>query len=382
MPFWTDLGSCLRSTIDPSRTSDKYVYNSNNTIGLITVFQPTQPASDELLVFFPGTFTPCEDYEELLRVAGEQVRVICLAYDNTETIASVAKYSLWSRNVPDAFYDARLAAFNGSVSNQSGNNQQARLVAALQFLEIFDPGTSRGSWVRWISYLTDDRSTPRWPVIRLAGHSQGAGGAAFISYMVEVARVSQFAGVCDTSFWPSTTQRATPSERYYALASSFDSRICPTLAVQARSWRAEGAPSPTWFSLQNYSDGGLSPTLISTALPNGCDVCLPALLPNCACNDGSNASLSLLGHECVAQQKGFSSGPWQHVLGVNAPSGGGHTTVLPLWAEIAIGVGGAAIVAAGAVLWSVRRKRTRTASQRLLYASRTSSRGTQGGGGG
>ena len=117
---WHQSDDSNVASIEPSLTSHEY--NVSNTIGLITVWQPRdgEPVFRELLVFFPGSKTPCEMYDGLLSVAGAQIRVICLAYDNVHTIASAANYSLWSPDVPDAFYRARLAAFNGSFGGVAG----------------------------------------------------------------------------------------------------------------------------------------------------------------------------------------------------------------------------------------------------------------------
>jgi hypothetical protein len=167
--------------LDPHSTSSRYT--ENNTIGAVTVYVPKKPVTQDLLVFFPGSYTPCSEYDPLLSVAAEQVRTICLAYDNLVTIASLANGSEWSDTMPDAYYNARLAAFNGSIESEPGNNLQARLHAALKALETDQPGA-------WSPYILPDSPTPRWGAIRVAGHSQGAGAAAFISYMVEVSPFS------------------------------------------------------------------------------------------------------------------------------------------------------------------------------------------------
>ena len=161
-----------------------------------------------------------------------------------------------------------------------------------------------------------------------------------------MARVVQFSGVCDASYWPQLTSRATPGGRYFALASNFDTLICPVDLVQLPSWIGEAAvpPSSTWFDERNASDlASASPTLLSLVLPPSCLGCanvsesgsgdfgnaefgsgqaIPQ--PECPCDNSSLGSpLYLAAHNVVAEdslQSVYARGAWHHVLGIHPPT--------------------------------------------------------------
>ena len=91
----------------------------------------------------------------------------------------------------------------------------SRLTKLLQFLARQHPGEG------WDAYL--DNGAPRWNRIAIAGHSQGAGMAAFIAKRQVVARVVLLSGPVDFSNpgkvlapWIASAS-ATPPDRWYGL---------------------------------------------------------------------------------------------------------------------------------------------------------------------
>src|SRR6266849_6682695 len=102
-----------------------------------------------------------------------------------------------------------------SADDQPAESIVNRLTKLLQYLERSHPDEG------WGSYLAN--GVPDWQRIAVAGHSQGAGMAAFLAKRTPVARVVLLSGPVDF-VWPSrepapwlTAPSATPSERWYGL---------------------------------------------------------------------------------------------------------------------------------------------------------------------
>lgn len=100
------------------------------------------------------------------------------------------------------------------VRVDSVNSLLNRFISALRYLDREDPG---GQWGR---YLRGGR--PRWRRIITAGHSQGAGHAAYLGKLFRVRRVLMFSGpqdYLDLFHRPAGWQGrkgATPPSRYFA----------------------------------------------------------------------------------------------------------------------------------------------------------------------
>jgi hypothetical protein len=173
----------------------------------------------ELFVWLPGTNGhPKGDSAILNTAAAGGYRVIGLQYNNHMTAETVCK----DHEGPECYTKFREERFLGDVQdapipNTPSEGVEHRLVMLLKYLSKSFPDEG------WSAYLEGDQ--PRWNKIVLAGHSQGAGEAAFIAKKRELARVILFSGAADgtgdsiaTRRWASwlTAASKTPMDRWFA----------------------------------------------------------------------------------------------------------------------------------------------------------------------
>mmetsp|Transcript_14912 Transcript_14912/g.42838 ORF Transcript_14912/g.42838 Transcript_14912/m.42838 type:complete len:336 (-) Transcript_14912:120-1127(-) len=270
-------------------------------LGHFLAYVPSVPVTDDVLLFLPGSGQSCDDYSQLLETLAGSMRTLCLPYDNRTPIAGLCEGGDAS-----CYPELRLEAYNGSFSDVPGNNIELRMASALAYLVRNDGGA-------WSRYL-DASGRPLWSQIRAAGHSQGAGAAAYIGYIRELPRVVQFSGVCDMSDW---TRRlgppATPESRFFGFASSHDA-MCPANR-QVTAWRAEGAlpggARPLQLRIESnltITSLGKSQTVISNILPPGCGP-----LFSIECGRKAHASTS---KNTWPDHSPYADGLWQALCGV------------------------------------------------------------------
>jgi len=277
----------------------------DTSLGQLLAYEPSAPANGDLFVFLPGSTQQCDVYSELLETTARSMHTVCLPYDNRVPISSVCGDN--NRCYPDL----RLEAFNGSFFGVHGNNIESRLASALAYLARTDNAS-------WSQYLNSSTSMPTWSRVRLAGHSQGAGSAALIGYYRELARVVQFSGVCDRSNWTSSLgPPMTPPSRFYGLASSWDTLLCPSFTSQVLSWFAEG-------SLQggDWPHGiGIRDNLTVANL-HGSHHVLSYILPPIGCDMIKyNTTCDVYAHDSTAMNgwpggSPYMHGVWQALCGV------------------------------------------------------------------
>lgn len=184
----------------------------------LVAFDPSVNARKELFLFLPGTGANPAVYSVAIikQAAANGFDAISLSYPSTFSP------SLCTSSPNRACFETiRQQILSGGAEDpraavSAADSLQNRLVKLLQFLAAHQPSR------QWTLYL--DGSTPRWSMIRLAGHSQGASMAAFIAIHHKVDRVTLFSGPTDVSadgagtrpaFWI-TDHGATPASRYYA----------------------------------------------------------------------------------------------------------------------------------------------------------------------
>ncbi len=140
------------------------------------------PATAPVLLFLPGTGGRPFEYWPFL-VAGSRAgfRVIGLEYDDVPAVAQICQPR------PDASCAGQFRAkriFGDDVSKDIDDTPEEtivhRLTKLLQFLDAHHPEEG------WGGYLVNGQ--PNWARIAVAGHSQGAGMAAFIAQRYLVAR--------------------------------------------------------------------------------------------------------------------------------------------------------------------------------------------------
>ncbi len=203
------------------------------------VLPPAQiPRKDVLIVFLPGSFAQTGDYEKISqRFAHNGYSVIDLSYDNSTDMQKCDSDSTIVATQDICYFDERKAISFGRDKNYDGTIAQSAplpyanfddvlvgdsivhlLVSAIDTLrhEPANPKTNPDP-IYWDQFLirsaanspylvynsdlnanTDRRQPvyPNWSKIILAGHSQGAGHAAYIAMMipVPVRRVLMFSG--------------------------------------------------------------------------------------------------------------------------------------------------------------------------------------------
>jgi acetyl esterase/lipase len=238
------------------------------------LYNPPLTASADLLIYLPGTGpgpsarSPFQRIQSFLDAAADQgYRVIALAYNNTP-----AELQACMRN-PDPncaadFHEKRIFGDNTTalIDDTPAESIVNRLTRLLEYLDKTHPDEG------WGAYL--DNGAPRWSRIAIAGHSQGAGMAAFLAKRVAVARVVLLSGPADFTVpgrvlapWLSGASATSP-DRWYALYHQQE-RLAPLLQ---QAYAALGIPPdhilaltlpprvPRWFNgrgdLYHLSDIG------------------------------------------------------------------------------------------------------------------------------
>jgi pimeloyl-ACP methyl ester carboxylesterase len=180
------------------------------------VFERGVSASADLLVFMSGSGGRPEGASDFLAVAAHQgYRVISLAYNDLPAVVAIC-----TRDPdPSCSGDVRQKRIFGDNVTRQIDDRPAesivnRLVKLLRTLDRDHPSDG------WAAYVTDNE--PRWDRIAVAGHSQGAGMAAYIAQRRPVARVVLFSSPWDSfgrgrqlAPWVLKGSGATPAERWF-----------------------------------------------------------------------------------------------------------------------------------------------------------------------
>jgi hypothetical protein len=196
---------------------------------------PAASAKQRLLVFLPGTFGRPDNYRQIVREAAAQgLHGVGLNYPNDATVASLCSGDA------DCFGNTRAEILTGSDSSAvvditRANSIENRLIKLLQALHAQAPTEG------WSAYLTA-AGEPDWSRIRIAGHSQGGGHAAFIAKRYAVDRAVYFGAPADaTPFGLAPWVRAagaTPGARQAGFTHLRDELA--TLPVVSATWQALG----------------------------------------------------------------------------------------------------------------------------------------------
>lgn len=203
------------------------------------------------------------DYQQLLRVAASQgCHVLGLVYAS-DTAAS----ALCGTNL-DCYGTVRGAMFgDGSaqppLALDAVDGVTNRLSQALAYLVTTYPDQG------WSAYQGPG-GTPDWAKITVAGHSLGAGEAAYIASRVAVPRVVLFSGPVDgdgahAATWI-TAAGATSVSNVYALASTQDP-VYRDGHIPA-AWTAGGLDALGRFSVDNEVDFGTAHELLTSGVSN------------------------------------------------------------------------------------------------------------------
>lgn len=185
-PLRADAGRVVY-TISPQETDPRINQELKDHY---VMFHSTAKSNGKLLVFFPAT-TP-RHYQLIMDVGARLgYRVIGLEYPNINNPLELCKESD-DLECNEKVWLARLSGQPGIsplVNMSPGNGVLERLAALLRFLDENHPDEG---WSRF--YSAHDIN---WNLVCLAGHSQGAGMAAFIAKRRRVDRVALFSGPRD-----------------------------------------------------------------------------------------------------------------------------------------------------------------------------------------
>lgn len=189
----------------------------------------TPPASvtprGKLLVMLPGSGTPASPYRLILRTAAASgVHAVALTYPNDQTVADIC-----AGPGTDCPGDVRREIITGEdrssrVAVSQADSIEGRLRALIAYLHATYPTEG------WDSFLFG--GNPDWQRIIVAGHSQGAGHAAYVGKLRLVERIGMFGGPGEA---PGTSwldlPAVTPPERMYGLAHQADELVSLPLAL-------------------------------------------------------------------------------------------------------------------------------------------------------
>jgi predicted esterase len=203
------------------------------------VFDSARARTSELLVFLTGTGGNPANVSDFLTVAADQgYRVVALAYNDVPAVVQLCT----PRPDPDCSAKVReKRIFGGNVTSliddapaESIVNRLVKLIAELD---------RRHPSEEWKQYLAG--SEPNWERIIVAGHSQGAGMAAYIAQRKRVARAVLFSSPWDNygrfqsiAPWVAAGPGATPADRWYGAYHAREN----TASLIARAYRALRIP--------------------------------------------------------------------------------------------------------------------------------------------
>ena len=222
--------SVLPASTDAAISSDFEAHFAVNPAATVT-------AKQRLLVFLPGTFGRPDNYRAVVRdAAAHGVHAIGLNYPNNATVASLCNGSADA----DCFGNTRLEILTGNNSSSvvaitRADSIENRLIKLLQSLHAQAPAEG------WDAYLTS-AGQPDWSRMRVAGHSQGGGHAAFIAKRYAVDRAVFFGAPADANSsglapWVSVAG-ATPGTRQAGFTHLRDELAA--LSVVSATWQALG----------------------------------------------------------------------------------------------------------------------------------------------
>ncbi len=171
---------------------------------------PANERLGRLLVFLPGTTAPPQIYSQIIESAATQgYHTIGLAYVNPDAVNVLCAgmgasgcQEMVRREIILGSDESTLVDvdFNNSIVN--------RLEQLLAYLETIAPNEG------WDDYR-DSMGQPRWEIVVIAGHSQGAGHAAFIARLERVARAVLFSGT-EPALWTQAGDFVTDATNIWA----------------------------------------------------------------------------------------------------------------------------------------------------------------------
>lgn len=229
---------------------------------------PAVVAKNRLFVMLPGTTAVPRFYRFILRTGAPRgYHAIGLTYPNDEAIGTLCA----TNSDPNCAGLARNEVITGAdtspvVSVNRANSITGRLISLLTYLSATFPTEG------WGQYLVNGQ--PNWPVITVAGHSQGSGHAAYLAKQQVLDRSVMFSGPSDVGIAPGSVApwlnlpNVTPASRQYGFSHMADGLV--PLALVSRNWDVLGLGG---FGAETSVDGATAPyanahKLTTNAAPN------------------------------------------------------------------------------------------------------------------
>jgi predicted esterase len=190
----------------------------------LVLFKNDVKRNAPLLVYFSGTNgTPASGWPFLETAAHAGYRVIGLEYDDHASVPQTCGPNP-DPACSDRFRQKRI--FGDDVTKDIDDLPEESVVNRLtKTLDYLNAHYHDENWGRYLRH-----GQPNWPAIAFAGHSQGAGVAAYIAKKKKVARVIVLSGAWDraepTKTWAPwvLAPSATPMSRWYAAYHARESR--------------------------------------------------------------------------------------------------------------------------------------------------------------
>jgi predicted esterase len=204
------------------------------------VFDRTGAPTADLLLFMSGTGGAPASTSDFLTIAAEQgYRTVSLAYNDVPAIVGVCPRD------PDPACSAKVRQkriFGDDVTRRIDDSPAESIVNRLTKLLItLDRDHPSDGWGQYLEH-----GAPNWERIAVAGHSQGAGMAAYIAQKKLVARVIVFSSPWDfygrdlqLAPWVLAGPGATPVDRWFGAYHQKEN----TATLIARAYQALHIPA-------------------------------------------------------------------------------------------------------------------------------------------
>jgi hypothetical protein len=203
------------------------------------VFDDHAPASADLLLFLSGTGGSPTGVSDFLSVAAVQgYRAVSLAYNDIPAVIAVCSSD------PDPACSAHVRQkriFGDDVTKRIDDTPAESIVNRLtKLLMTLDRDHPLEGWGGYL-----ENGAPKWNRLTVAGHSQGAGMAAYIAQKMRVSRVILFSSPWDfygrdrqLAPWVLAGPGATPPDRWFGAYHQKEN----TAALIAQAYKALKIP--------------------------------------------------------------------------------------------------------------------------------------------
>jgi hypothetical protein len=251
-----------------SPTTANPAVTTNTAAHFVVTPNPAVMAQNRLFVMLPGTGGIPRFYREIVRTgASRGYHAVGLTYPNDTAVGDLCAPS----PDPDCAGKARREILTGAdLSPVVSVNRDASIIGRLEdLIRYLDRTFPSEGWGRQLVSGQLD-----WSRITVAGHSQGAGHAAYLGKLQALDRIVMVSGPGDVGLTPTTPApwlslpNVTPASRQFGFTHTGDELV--PLALVSQNWTLLGLSE---FGPNTSVDGaappyGLSRRLVTSAPPN------------------------------------------------------------------------------------------------------------------